>query len=370
MEEKRHRKIIATSIIGIIANLFLAVFKTIVGLLSNSIAIILDAVNNFSDMLSSIVTIIGAFFARMSPDRKHPMGHGRSEYLSATIIAIIILYIGITALIESIKKIINPETPNYSTITIVVVSVAIVVKILLGLYVHRIGQKVNSDSLVGSGKDAIFDAAISLATLIAAIVFLATGISIEAYLATLISIFIIYSGFKMLRGTFSVILGERADSSLSRKIRAEVHEVEGVKGAYDLVMHDYGPNTTFASINIEVPDSMTALQIDDISREIRRRVYRKCHVMISSVGVYSINTQGGKVEKMRKKIYDIISNFEHVISMHGFHVDEKAKEISFDLVVDFNTKNRHNYYHKIRAELEKEIPNYKFIIALDSDFSD
>lgn len=366
----RHRKIITTSIIGIMTNLLLVIFKIIVGLLSNSIAIILDAVNNFSDMLSSIVTIIGTFFARVSPDREHPMGHGRSEYLSATMVAIIIMYIGLTALIESIKKIIAPEAPDYSIITIAVVSVAIVIKLLLGLYVYRVGRDVNSDALVGSGKDALFDAAISLTTLIAAVTFIIAGFNIEAYLATLISIIIIYSGFRMLRETFSLILGERANPDLSQKIRAEVRDVEGVKGAYDLVLHDYGPNAIFASINIELLDTVTVPEIDDISHEIRRRIYYKYHVVISSVGIYSINTHSDKIVKLRKQVYDVISSFEYVIQMYGFYVDEKTKEISINITIGFDVKNRDAYRQKMRKALEEAIPGYSFGITLNSDFSD
>ena len=370
MEEKRHHTIIIASIIGILTNLLLVIFKTIVGLLSNSIAIILDAINNFSDMLSSLVTIIGAFFAARLPDREHPMGHGRSEYLSAAIVAIIIIYIGITAAIESIQKIFNPTTPDYSAITIMVVSVAVVAKVLLGLYMRRVGRKVSSDALVGSGKDALFDAAISLATLIAAIIFITTGFSTEAYLAILISAFVVYSGLKMLRDTFSVILGERVDSDLARKIRAEVNNVDGVKGAYDLMIHDYGPNMAYASINIELPDTMTALQVDDISREIRRRIYQKHHVIVSSVGVYSINTQGGKIAELRKKVHGTVLNMEHVIQMHGFHVNEATKCISLDLVVSFDVKNRHAFLRKARDMLKGAVPGYDFDISIDADFAD
>lgn len=298
MEKKRHHIIIRTSIIGILANLALAVFKTIVGTLAHSIAILLDAVNNFSDMVSSIVTIAGARMARVSPDRKHPMGHGRSEYLSAAIIAIIIIYIGFTAFIESVTKIISPETPNYSALTILIVVVAIIVKVILGLYVHATGRKVNSDSLVGSGKDALFDAAISLATLIAAGIFLCTGFSVEAYLAAGISVFIAYSGYRMLRETFSVILGERADPDLSRDIRAEIKNIAGVEGVHDLVLHDYGPNMLYASVNIDLPEAMTAKEIDGISREIRRQVYRNCRVTISSVGIYATEVRDGEAAKM------------------------------------------------------------------------
>ena len=244
----RSKKIIQTSIIGILANLILAGFKVFVGILSNSIAIILDAVNNLSDSLSSLVTIIGAHLAGKAPDRNHPMGHGRSEYLSTIIIAMIIIYIGITALIESVKKIITPVPVDYETTTIIVVSVAIVVKLFLGFFFRHRGKKLQSGSLTASGIDALFDAAISVATLIAIVVFLTTNLQIEAYLALGISVFIIYSGIKMLRGAFSIIIGERASADITQHIKNDIAKVDGVNGAFDLVMHDYGAGNTIASV--------------------------------------------------------------------------------------------------------------------------
>lgn len=367
MEEKRHRIIISTSIVGILTNLALAVFKAIVGVLANSIAILLDAVNNFSDMISSLVTIAGSHVARMSPDREHPMGHGRSEYLSAAMVAIIIIYIGFTAFIESVKKIISPETPNYSAITIFVVSVAVVAKVILGLYVYKVGRKVDSDSLAGSGRDALFDATISLATLVAAIVFLCTGFSVEAYLAAGISIFITYSGYRMLRETFSVILGERADPRLSRKIRSEIEKVDGVKGAYDLALHDYGPNKLFASINIELSEKMTASQIDDISREIRHLIYRKCGVIMSSVGVYAAD-EGERATKLRRDISEIVFKFESAKQIHGFRIDETKKTIGFGLAVSIDVEDRDAYCRTVRESLVQAFPDYDFTITLDPDF--
>ena len=185
---QRQKIIIRTSITGIAANILLAAFKVTVGLLSHSIAIVLDAVNNLSDALSSVITIVGARLAGREPDKKHPFGHGRVEYLSSLGIAGIVLYAGITSLVESVKKIIHPETPDYSIASLVIVGVAVVVKILLGFYVRTTGEKVNSDSLVNSGKDALMDSVISTATLIAALIFTFAHISLEAYLGALISL--------------------------------------------------------------------------------------------------------------------------------------------------------------------------------------
>ena len=167
----RNAEIVKTSFIGIAVNVLLAGFKFTIGLIANSIAITLDAVNNLSDALSSVITIIGAKLASKRPDKQHPFGHGRAEYLSAAIIAVIVLYAGVTAMVESVKKIISPETPDYSTVTLVIVAVAVAVKFLLGGYFIRRGKKIASDSLIMSGKDARLDSLVSLATLVAALIF-------------------------------------------------------------------------------------------------------------------------------------------------------------------------------------------------------
>ena len=212
----RERTIVRTSIIGVGANILLVAAKALVGILSNSIAIILDAVNNLSDALSSVVTMVGAKLAARRPDKKHPLGHGRIEYLSAMIVAAIILYAGVTSLIESVKKIINPETPDYSVVSLVIVGVAVLVKIVLGINVKKVGNSVNSDSLVNSGDDAVLDSVISATTLAAAAVYLIFNISLEAWLGAVIAIVIIKAGFDMLKDTLSKILGERVDAQLAR----------------------------------------------------------------------------------------------------------------------------------------------------------
>ena len=200
-DESREKTIIRTSIIGIIANVFLAAFKAVVGVLSHSIAIILDAVNNLSDAGSSLITIVGTKLAGREPDKKHPFGYGRIEYLSAMIISVIVLYAGVTSLVESVKQILHPETPEYTTASLVIVAVAVVVKILLGRYVKSVGVRVKSDSLVNSGEDATLDSIISASTLVAAAIFLLFHLSLEAWLGAVISLVIIKSGIEMLRDT-------------------------------------------------------------------------------------------------------------------------------------------------------------------------
>ena len=253
--QTREKTIIRTSVIGIIANVMLAAFKAVVGLMSNSIAIVLDAVNNISDAGSSLITIVGTKLAGKKPDKKHPFGYGRIEYLSAMIISVIVLYAGITSFVESVKQIIHPETPDYSAVSLAIVAVAVVVKIVLGRYVKGVGVKVNSDSLVNSGEDATLDSVISASTLVAAGIFLIFHISLEAWLGAIISLVIIKSGIEMLRDTVSQILGERNDVELARSIYATVKSFPDVQGAYDLVLNNYGPDTWNGSVHIEVPDT-------------------------------------------------------------------------------------------------------------------
>ena len=194
MAAKREKTIVKTSLVGILTNLLLVGFKAFVGLVSNSIAVILDAVNNLSDALSSVVTIIGAKLGAKQPDKKHPLGYGRIEYLSSMIVAALVLYAGITSLVESIKKIIHPEAADYSTVAIFIISVAIAVKLVLGMYVKRQGKKVNSGALSASGSDALFDAVLSASVLASAIIFLVSGVSLEAYVGVVIAGFIIKAG--------------------------------------------------------------------------------------------------------------------------------------------------------------------------------
>ena len=366
----RQRIIVRTSIIGIVANVLLAGFKAVVGLAANSIAVVLDAVNNLTDALSSVITIIGTKLAGKKADRDHPLGHGRYEYLSAMVISAIVLYAGVTSLIESVKKVIEPEVPDYSTVSLVVIGAAVVVKLVLGRYVQAKGKQVNSGSLVASGKDALFDAILSASVLAAALVFILTGVSLEAYVGIVISGFIIKAGIEMLRETLDDILGHRPDPELSRAVKATVAEDPLVLGAYDLLMESYGPDLTVAAIHVEVPDTTTAAQIDEMTRRLQLAVYEKHGVALATVGVYALNTTNDAVAAMRNAITAQVMGHEGVLQMHGFYVNETMRIIIFDVVLDFAVPDRDALYGQISAEVEKMYPDYKVAITLDRDLSD
>lgn len=366
----REKIIVRTGVIGILANVFLASFKAIIGFVSGSIAVTMDAVNNLSDALSSVITIVSTKLAEKKPDKKHPFGHGRVEHLSAVTISVIVLYAGVTSLVESIKKIIHPETPDYSAVALIIIAVAIVVKIVLGLYVRATGQKVNSSSLIASGKDALLDAVISASTLVAAAIFLIWHISLEAWLAAIISLVIIKSGIDMLRESISSILGERTDKETTAKVHQSIMQFPEVSGVYDLLLHNYGPEQLIGSVHIELPDFYTVKQVDTLERKIAATVMRDTGVILTGIGVYSKITDS---EAERQVFSDVITETRRhpeVLQVHGFSLNEEEKEIHFDVIIDYDTKNREEIFQDIVVKIQEKYPTYKICPALDADAAD
>ena len=366
----REKIIVKTGIIGIIANVFLASFKAIIGVAIHSTAMVLDAVNNFSDVLSSVVAIIGTKIASKKPDYKHPLGHGRVEYLAQMIIAALILYAGITALWESVQKIIHPVEADHSAVSLTIILVAIVVKIVLGIFVKGQGKKVKSDLLISSGTDALFDAILSTAVLISAIILLIFKFNIEAYVSVIISVFILKAGYEIIKEAVDDMVGHRVEAEYTKKVKECVLSFDEVYGAYDLVLHNYGPDKYLGSLHIEVDDTMTADKIDALTRCITAKVFQDTGIFITAIGLYSRNSSNEKLMKLRNDITRLVVDHKHIKQIHGFYVDEENKRITFDVVVDFAEQNREGLIEHIKGDVKKELPEYEIIVALDSDISD
>jgi len=366
---QREKVIVRTSIIGILANLFLAGFKAAVGLAAHSIAVILDAVNNLSDALSSVITIVGTKLAGKEPDREHPLGYGRIEYLTAMIVAGIVLYAGITSLTESVKKIIHPEAADYSTVSLIIIAAAVVVKLILGAYVKAQGKKVNSASLVASGSDASFDAILSASVLASAIIFLLTGLSLEAWVGVVIACFIIKSGIEMMVETLNDILGKRTDPELAAAIKKTIGEDPDVHGAFDLFLYNYGPDKNYGSVHVEVNDTMTADEIDAMDRRVQASVFKKHGVILTGVGIYSVNTKDDEAGNMRRKVLETIMAHDYALQFHGFYVNTETKQMTFDVVLSFDC-DRAQALSELRGEIQALYPDYCVIVQGDIDVSE
>ena len=367
--DNRDKIIVKTSAIGIITNIFLAAFKATIGILSNSIAVILDAVNNLSDVLSSIITIVGTKLAGKKPDKKHPLGYGRIEYLTAMIVSGIVFYAGLTSFVESVKKIITPVKPEYTVTSLIIIAVAVVVKVILGKYVKAQGEKVNSGSLVASGQDALSDAVLSSSVLCSAILFMVKGISLEAYVGIIISIMIIKSAIEMMTETLDEILGARADKEISKKIKDILCEEPEVRGAYDLIIYNYGPDKNYASVHLELPDSMSVKEVDKLTRKLEARVFKETGIILVGVGVYSYNTGDSEAAKIQNSVKEKVLSHEWVVQLHGFYIDLEKKEMRFDAVMSFDIDSKVGL-QTLYYEMKKEYPDYSIQIVPDLDVSD
>ena len=366
---EREKTIVRTGVIGIAANVLLASAKAVIGILTRSIAVTLDAVNNLTDALSSIVTIIGAKLSVRRPDKEHPLGHGRVEYISAMLVSVIVLYAGVTSLIEAVKKIFSPEKPDYSVFSLVFFGFAIAVKLALGFYCKKVGKRVHSSALSASGTDALFDAVISASVLACALVFILTELSLEAYVGALISRMIIRSGIKMLKDTFDDILGKRADEELTKQIKAILNEEPDVRGAYDLFINNYGPDRNYASVHLELPDTMTVEDVDKLTRRVQKKVFLDTGVILTGVGVYSYNTSDDEASRMRNEVLEKVLSHDWALQVHGFHADCVSKEIRFDVVISFEVDKK-EALKSLYEEITAMYPEYFVEIVPDVDATD
>ena len=364
----RSKQIIRTSYIGIAANVLLAAFKAAVGIVANSVAVVMDAVNNLSDALSSIITIVGTKLSARPADLKHPFGYGRVEYFTAIIIAVIVLSAGITSFIESGEKLFNPTEPTYSTTTLVVIVAGIIVKLLLGFYVKRQGEQLKSDALIASGSDALFDAVVTLATLISAGVMLIWHFSIDGILGVLISLLIIKAGVEMLASPINELLGARISPELVATIKGEVMKFDGVRGVYDIILHNYGPSLLIGSLHINVYDTMSATDIHKLTREITETFYAK-HNIVLTVGIYTIATGNNRRTEIQTKVMQAVSNHPEIIQMHGFIYYEEEKRISLDVVPDISVTDEAHFAQTLTKEIENLFPGEQVCIIIDHNYS-
>lgn len=370
--EKRSKEIVKTSIIGIIGNILLVGFKAFIGLIAGSISIIMDALNNLTDALSSIITIIGTKLSGKRPNKKHPYGYGRIEYITSALIASLILFAGCMAIYESIKSIIdyfqNGSMPNFEIYSFIIIGAAIVVKIAIGLYFKYKGKKVDSDALKASGTDALFDSVLSSATLVGAIIAKAFNFYVEGYLGIIIGLFILKSGFEVMKESLSSIIGERFDKEFIVQIKNDINSIDGVLGTYDLILNSYGINKNIGSVHIGVKDGLTAKEIQVIERQISSIMYEKYHT-IMTVGIYAENLDDPESKEIFENIKNIIKDYKYILQVHGFYFDKEISLINFDLLISFDDENPLETINEIKEKLNKIYDKYHININFDQDFS-
>lgn len=365
--ESREGIIATTSGIGIIANLFIALTKIIIGLLASSIAIISEGANNAADVLSSIMTLIGAKLARKHPDEKHPFGYGRIEYLSGLVIAVVILVTGIEMLISSIKLVFEPEQISISYVALALVAFSAIIKFFLGNYTIKMGKKSGSGALEAVGVDCRTDSFASIITIVSSIVFIVFDLNIDAYAGVITSLLIIKAGYDALMGTIGDIIGRPGDEELAAILYKEIRGTDGILAAVDMMLHNYGPDAWSGSVNIEIDHNKTVGEIYQFIHELQLRIMYKYHVVMV-FGIYAVDHDSKYIKQLRNEITRFIKTKENVKSFHALYIDENTNDIYCDFIVDYKLKDWENLREEFVDYMKGIYPEKNIILTIETEF--
>jgi len=270
---------------------------------------------------------------------------------------------------ESVKKIINPSETTYSTVMLIIIGVAVLVKFFMGHYTKRIGNKVNSGSLIASGSDALFDAVLSISTLFSALITIIFDINLDGIIGTIIAVFIIKAGIEILINTINDIVGSRIDPSLSKELKAEIKNHDLVLGVHDLNIHNYGPENMTGSVHIDVREDLRADEIFNLTRNLTFSIYRK-HGIFLTFGIYAMNTKDPKLVEDRALIFNYVMTQKGVIGVHAIYINNSTKEIAFDVIINFKVEDKEKLRQTIKTHLEEVFNGYNVSVLFDIDVSD
>ena len=360
-EERRQRLGILSGRVGLVSNLFLFVIKLIAGLMSGSISIVTDAMNNLGDSASSVITLFGFRAASKPADKEHPFGHERSEYISGLIISIIIIYVGLQFLSSSFNQIMHPTPLNTSALVFVLLIVSIVIKVLQGQFYRKMAKEIQSNTLQNSAQDSINDVYITTMVLVSSLVETWTGWQIDGYAGGLLSLFIIYSGIQAIRDSIDDLLGKRPSKVEIRQMKDLLDQYDNIVGYHDLLVHSYGPNQTFATIHIEIDDSWNLTRahhlIDYIEEDFKHKlgVELVCHLD-------PIAIQNEHDTAIYRQVKAILKDFN--LKFHDFKVEHQT--ILFDIVLPDNPQLTDDaLFMQIEQKIHEQIGNYEVKIIFD-----
>ncbi|MBQ4177258.1 MAG: cation transporter [Lachnospiraceae bacterium] len=364
--EKRNHDIIHAGIVILVVETLLFTFKFIIGHRIESIALESDAVNNLTDALYALITIITTWFAGKSPDRSHPYGYGRIEYLSVLSISILGLYLGLNMTSSVLSGFLKPEIPEYDLSAYIQIIAGLIVKAFLCIYMLAAGRKTQSPALKSFGEDAVLDILLSLGPLVSAYVFLRFHLYLELWISVIICFFILRAAAQTLVQTADALVGRRSDRQFLHDLKRTVMTVDGVEGVHDVSVHNYGKMQEFGSIHISVSGRLSARQVDEISREICHLVLEKHGFTIKTVGVYTVDGGNEVCTRMEEEIRTFLEGYDDVLQVHGLLVDADRKDINADVVIDYAALRRQMVYDEIEMRLKEKYPEYRVYITRDA----
>lgn len=366
--EIRNKVLKRTAFLGIASNAFIAIAKLLIGLASGSVAIMTDAANNASDMLSSIITILGFDMAKKKPTHSHPLGFGRMEYISAMLVAFIVIFTGVEFVKTSIGRIRNPSAVNVSIPMILILLLTIAVKIVLWRVNASSGRRIGSEALSASGSDALSDALASSITIIAAVASRFTSLPIDGIAGLIVSAFILWAGISSIKETVSAIVGERPEKETVDQIRSIIRKHPPLSGGYDIQIHNYGPSRAIGTCFVEVPSDAKGEEIFDAMTEAQVEIMKKMGIFLT-FGMYAVNDRNPVVRLMKSEVLKVMkATSEHVIGIHAFHVHMEDSRVHFDVVIDFGA-NIAEFREKEEKALASAFPTYTFQFNIDPDYA-
>ncbi|MEW8956572.1 cation diffusion facilitator family transporter [Clostridium sp.] len=372
-EKTRTKYGFLAGIVGIVVNLLLFSVKLFVGLLVGSIAVMADAFNNLSDAASSLITILGFKLSTMPPDKEHPFGHGRLEYVSAMIVSFMVIIVGFQFIKSSIERILNPSAVTFELIPFILILISILFKIWLSRFNSVVGNKINSSALKAASFDALGDVITSSCVAISLVSSKFTTFPIDGYIGVIVSLMILYSGYTLVKDTLNPLLGEAPDPELVKGIKDEVLSYEHIIGVHDLIVHNYGPGRIMASIHAEVPSNLSVITIHEVIDKAEKEISKKLKLYLV-IHMDPINVDDEEILETENQLLRILNQHPLVKSMHDFRVVGKGekKNLIFDVVVDSNRKRRtmsdKDLIEDITSMVKEIYPNYNCIITIDEDY--
>lgn len=361
---------VLSSITGIVLNLILAGAKYAAGVISGSISITADAINNLSDAGSSIVSFFGVKISAKPPDKDHPYGHGRVEYISAFIVSFFVLFMGVELLKDSVGKIINPEPVKFSFLSLAILVISILCKLWLGVFNKNLGKKINSAPMMAVMKDSFSDCLATSVAAVSIIVSAFSNINIDGYLGVVVAVFIFIAGFDILKETLGDILGRPPEAEFVEEITEKIMSYPHVCGVHDMIIHDYGPSCRFASVHAEVPSDEDIMELHDIIDGIERDIYNE-YGMLTSIHMDPVVINDERINELKKITQDSVSRIDERLSIHDFRVVEGPSHTNliFDVLLpnDMKCSNR-EICQKIEDELSKIDERFFCVITVDHAF--
>ncbi len=358
-------------VVGILCNLVLFAAKLTAGILTGAISIIADAVNNLSDMGSSVVSMLGFRLASKPADPDHPYGHGRIEYISAFIVAGLIIFMGFELLKASAEKMFSVSALEFGTASIIILIISIVIKLWMAFFNRKLGKKINSQALIATYEDSRNDAITTGAILISVIIMMLTEVNIDPYIGAVVALFILWSGLMTAKRTLGPLLGEPLDEQTAHEIEAEIMSFDGFLGIHDLIAHNYGPGRCFASVHVEVPANIDIVTCHEKIDICEKQVFEKTGVMLT-VHMDPVETDNEKLNLARSLIAQGVSRIHEGLTIHDFRMTPKTDErtnLIFDVVLPAGLENKKTELKRQIEQMAREIDEtYCCVITFDLDY--